>query len=254
MQPGEFTLVQLSDTHLYADEQGELLGVNTQESLRQVLAMLRRRGLDRHELMVTGDLVHDESAAGYRRLGQVLGEHAAQACFVPGNHDAPALMRDLLPGRVVTDHQVFSYGNWRVLVFSSHQPGEVAGRLGSEALDWLAAQLAADDFDHALIFLHHPPVAVGSRWLDQLALLDGAELLAVAAASGRVRGIAFGHVHQEYEHRHQGISLLGVPSTCTQFLPGATEFATEASAPGCRVLHCFADGRLQTRVLRTGEQ
>lgn len=251
MEAGGFCLVQLSDTHLYADAGGRLLGVNTRDSLAQVLALLDTEGLGGHDLVVSGDLVHDESAEGYRRLGQMLNGDRRQLYFLPGNHDDPALMQDLLPGQVVIDRQGFGYGNWRVLVFSSHQPGEVAGRLGAAALDWLRRELADETAEHVLIFLHHPPVAVGCAWLDELALLDGEALLAVAGASGRVRAIAFGHVHQEYASCHQGMHLLGVPSTCAQFRPGAREFATIDSPPGCRLLSCYPDGRLQTRVMRT---
>lgn len=248
MNTGGIELVQLSDTHLYSAEAGALLGVNTRASLAGVLSLLAREGLDGHELVVTGDLVHDETAAGYRCLRDMLAGY--RASFIPGNHDDPQLIQQLLPGAVIGS-QVLDRGHWRLLLLNSACPGEVWGRLGDGLLDWLRRQLSDPGPAHALICLHHPPVAVGCAWLDALGLKDGEALLELARASGRVRGIVFGHIHQSYDQDHHGVRLLGVPSTCAQFLPGAADFATDpAAAPGCRWIRCRDDGQLETRVLR----
>ena len=50
-----------------------------------------------------------------------------------------------------------------------------------------------------MLHLHHPPVALGSRWLDSVGMDNGDEALRRFAASGKVRLAIFGHVHQDFE-------------------------------------------------------
>jgi Icc protein len=92
---------------------------------------------------------------------------------------------------------------------------------------------------------------VGSRWLDSVGLQNGDDLFAVTDRYPSVRAVVFGHVHQQFEGERNGVQVLGVPSTCAQFLPGAEQFAVDPAPAGCRALELRADGTLGTQVLRT---
>ena len=68
-------VLQVTDMHLYDDPQGTLLGVNTQDSFKQVLWDAINNKQRKPDLIVlTGDLVHDNSEAAYRRLGGILSD------------------------------------------------------------------------------------------------------------------------------------------------------------------------------------
>ena len=54
-------IVQLSDCHLFADESGKLLGLNTQFSLDKVLELVRREQPNPDLILATGDLSQDAS-------------------------------------------------------------------------------------------------------------------------------------------------------------------------------------------------
>ena len=43
---------------------------------------------------------------------------------------------------------------------------------------------------------------------------------------------------------------MSTPSTCMQFKPGSKDFALDDLAPGYRRIELFADGRIDTEVLR----
>ena len=58
-------IVQFTDTHLYADGEGRLLGQNTRQTLELVLELAHENHRPFDLILLTGDLVHDESPEGY---------------------------------------------------------------------------------------------------------------------------------------------------------------------------------------------
>ena len=41
--------------------------------------------------------------------------------------------------------------------------------------------------------------------------------------------------------------------TCFQFVPGSTEFSVNDTAPGYRLIELYADGRVESGVIRLAE-
>jgi len=89
---------------------------------------------------------------------------------------------------------------------------------------------------------------LNSRWLDELALYNAAELLSVVDRSPQVRGVLAGHVHQASDLSRNGVRYLTTPSTCFQFLPAVNSFSVDTRPPGLRWLDLLADGRIETEV------
>jgi Icc protein len=75
-------------------------------------------------------------------------------------------------------------------------------------------------------------------------------LFAVVERFAQVRGLLWGHIHQEFDQQRKGVRLLASPSTCVQFKPGSEEFQVDSTAPGYRWLRLHANGRLETGVSR----
>ena len=96
--------------------------------------------------------------------------------------------------------------------------------------------------EHAMVCLHHPPVTMGSRWLDTVGLDNGDELLQRLSESERVRLTIFGHVHQDYDANHHGIRIIATPSTCRQFTPRSDDFAVDDNPPAYRRFELWPDG------------
>ena len=91
---------------------------------------------------------------------------------------------------------------------------------------------------------------MGSAWLDQQMLSDAEAFFEVLGRFPLVRGVLWGHVHQELDRRCGDLRLLCTPSTCIQFMPGQSDFAVDTCAPGYRWLELSGDGSLATGVSR----
>lgn len=199
-------------------------------------------------VLVTGDIAQDESRGAYGRFRELLSRCAAPVWCLPGNHDDPALMDELLNVPPFRCCGTVAAGGWRVHLLSTWIAGEAGGRLGAETLVRLEEDLTANGGAPALICLHHQPVPVGSRWLDGLGLEDADALLALADRHTQVRGMVWGHVHQDLERQRGHYRLLATPSTCRQFKPLQDRFDVDDRPPAWRWLELRGDGTLATRL------
>ncbi|MBF0195027.1 MAG: phosphodiesterase, partial [Magnetococcales bacterium] len=68
-----------------------------------------------------------------------------------------------------------------------------------------------------------------------------------------VKGIVFGHIHQEFFSIRKTISLFGSPSTGLQFTPGTKEVAISNESPAYRILNLHSDGKIETEVVRVSQ-
>jgi Icc protein len=158
----------------------------------------------------------------------------------------------LVDGLVDMPRQILT-GDWQILLLDTTVTGSNAGHLADSELTELDAALAAAPARPALICLHHNPIPVGSTWLDTMAIDNGAALLAIIDRHPQVRGVLWGHVHQQFDADRNGVRLLASPSTCVQFLPGSHDFALDDAAPGYRVLTLHPDGRIDSHVERLAD-
>lgn len=243
-------ILHFTDTHLFADPEHVSYGVKPDATLQAVLTAARRREGTCHAALVTGDLVHDEPGAYPRLRGHLAGLGMPVYCL-PGNHDDPAAMREVFIDPPVTWPRCAVHGRWVLVFLDSSVPGEVRGHLSEPELKALDKVLARHARHHALVCLHHPPRPCGMTWLDRGLILDNPEaLFAVLDAHANVRAVLWGHVHQEYDERRNGVRLLATPSTMVQFLPDAREFALDEARPGYRWLTLSEEGTVDTGVVR----
>lgn len=244
-------LVQITDTHLFADPAARYRGWCTDAALDRILARLGEDSLPVDAFLLSGDLAEDESPAAYTRLQAMLSAWDCPCYALPGNHDDPAVMRRYLtsaPGWQLLGEA--RLGQWQLLLLDSRLAGSTGGQL-SEAELHRARRVLDAGCDPCLIAVHHHPVAIGSAWMDGIGLANGAELIELATRYPQVRAIAFGHVHQRIDMRRRGLRLLACPSTWRQFMPGATRPCEDPHrGPGYRRLWLHPDGRLQTRIYR----
>jgi Icc protein len=239
-------ILHITDLHLRAGAEDGLKGVVTLQTLRAVLADARLRG-PFDVIAATGDIVHDEPAA-YRHFVRELAGETPVYC-IPGNHDEAERLAVGLGGAPFHVGGHARLGHWLAIFLDSTVPGAVGGALAPAELDRLDATLGTYPNAPTVVFLHHPPVALGSRWLDAIGLADADRLFEVLDRHEQVRAVAFGHAHQSFEGRRGRLQLLGTPATCVQFLPGADDFTLDERPPGYRVIDLRDDGTLASTVV-----
>lgn len=241
-------ILQITDTHLFADRRALLHGLNTHNSLQSILRQAVTK--PRPDLvLVTGDLVHDGSAKGYRTLFRLLRPLQVPIGVIAGNHDNLETLRTVLP-KAVRLGGVHLLGTWRIVLLNSQVPGEAGGHLDNAELYFLEAALTAAAGHHVLVALHHNPVPVGCAWLDRIALDNPRAFFALLDRYSNVHAVLCGHVHQEFDACKDKWRILATPSTCIQFRPQSPDLALDDKPPGLRWLTLYPDGSIETRIER----
>lgn len=244
-------LVQITDTHLGREPGDTLLELDTDFSLRCVIDLVKQEHPELDAVLATGDISDNGSVDAYQRAAGYFGEIPAETFWLPGNHDRADTMSQVLGGPqglvkgLVSEH-------WQIVLLNSQVPGEVGGQLGAEELDWLKASLdqAALDGLYTLVCLHHQPRPMGSEWIDLQMVEDAEAFWQLLALYPEVRGVLWGHVHQQLDTEYQGMRLMATPSSCVQFAPSQPGFQVDDLPPGYRWLNLHADGSIETGVGR----
>ncbi|MDG1582167.1 3',5'-cyclic-AMP phosphodiesterase [Pseudomonas sp. GOM6] len=242
-------LVQLSDSHLFAEDDGKLLGMNTRDSLEKVIEKVQAEQPDIDLILATGDLSQDGSLASYQRFHHLTTDLGNAARWLPGNHDEVPIMRSACANSDLLQ-SVVDLGHWRIILLDSSIPGAVPGYLADDQLELLELALSEAPQRHHLICFHHHPVSIGCAWMEPIGLRNADALFAVLDRHPQVKALLWGHIHQEFDQQRNGVRLLASPSTCVQFAPGSEEFQVDTTAPGYRWLRLHADGQLETGVSR----
>jgi Icc protein len=200
-------------------------------------------------MAMTGDIIQDDSAAAYEQF-RALAEPMNLPIFcVPGNHDVRELMRRALSDTPFKYCDTLEFGDWLIVGIDSCVSGSAGGQVSDEEIERLENAIADSAASHVLVCLHHPPVQLGSQWLDTVGLANGAEFLERLSGMGKVKAVIFGHAHQAFDGEHDSIQVMGTPSTCRQFTVASDEFALDDNPPAYRRISLHPDGTVGSELI-----
>ncbi|MGY8795346.1 MAG: phosphodiesterase, partial [Woeseiales bacterium] len=150
---------------------------------------------------------------------------------VPGNHDVRPMMETALNVAPFSYCDTIDAGDWLLIGIDSCIDDDAGGFIRDSEMQRLADILHQTSASHVAVCLHHPPLPMQSKWLDE------------------VRLTLFGHVHQTFSAMYEGTQIIGTPSTCRQFMPGSDEFALDDKPPAYRRIELSADGTVSTELV-----
>jgi Icc protein len=242
-------------------------------------ALHKYPNLDR--LLVTGDI---EAFATLRRELEERGV-LNRTLVLAGNHDDSANLCTVFPDAchqeqelIIPKHQTFFADSlkrpdggkvaWRLLGLDSSHGKVYEAQLRRVETEFNDTRLAGMP---TLLFVHHPPVKVGSYWDDRSGTLRNTNELAAALQTDngslrRLRAIFCGHVHWEGKaelgRRWEGDEIAPVPvhstpATSKQYGPSVWDFSRSEwlwryqyrdYSTGYRVIELGVDGTMITHI------
>lgn len=245
-------ILQITDPHLFADENGQLLGVKTVHSFQAVLNAIAQSPFEYDFVLATGDLVQDHNRQAYHCFAQQVKPLQKPVFWVEGNHDIQPDMGELLAedSQILPHKQILAGEKWQLILLDSHLPNVPRGELSQAQLYFLQQALAAYPDRFALIVLHHNVLPTNCAWLDQHSLANAEQLADLLKAFPQVKALLHGHIHQEVDSLWHGYRVLATPSTCIQFKPNCDTFTLDQRSQGWRELILHSDGSIETEVKR----
>lgn len=249
-------ILQISDLHLLADPRGRVRGVSTWETFERVLHLVREQYADCSRIVITGDLAQDELRETYVRLAERLGDLRERCLVLPGNHDDRGSLGEVFGRNAPTNDGQVTFdvpcGDWRLIGLDTHDVGETGGCLTDAQLRWFDSALAEEAERPTIVFLHHHPVPIASRWLDKIGLTRPESFMEIIERAPQAKVVAIGHIHQEFVAQVSATLVASAPSTAFQFRPRTHNMQLDSLAPGFRVYELNGQV-LNTYVVRLSE-
>lgn len=233
----KLVIAQISDTHINATD-SSYYGINVRQQLRQVLNALARKPIDL--LVISGDLAaeHGEIAA-YQWIKQALARLPFPYLIMAGNHDLVTNLAQVfdIPPNDITDNMLYfsrRIKGWRLLFLDSSSYW-----LPQQQITWLRQQLTRIINEPVLLFIHHPPLLCGCRFLDErYSLKNMNEVWPVLTQLPAIQAIFCGHYHTERSITRDGQQVYLTPSTMLQINPDTSDFQVAHTVPGWRIITC----------------
>lgn len=245
-------ILHITDTHLFSDEEGCLLGINSNKSFLSVIAEIKKSKKKFDLIVATGDFVQDGSQKAYARFAEQIIKFNTPCVWLAGNHDNYTFMQDVFAHYQLADNKIVLFGDkWLIVLLNSQVVGHAHGFLPESELTFLQHALLQHADRHALVFLHHHPIQSGCHWLDQHTLKNSEALEKIIQRHTQIKAVGWGHIHQQQDHRWHHCLAFSTPSTCFQFKPACYDFQlSNDDAPGWREITLHLDGSLTTEVYR----
>ena len=231
---GDFTFVQLSDSHIgFSGPANPDVKVTLQRAVDKINALPQPPAFALH----TGDLTHLSKPGEFDDVAEILkGMKVGKTFYVPGEHDVYD------KGKLYRER----YGKgtrgagWYSLNFKgTHFVGLVnvagiehgdLGVLGADQLDWLKKDLAGLTASTPIVLFAHIPLwSVYEKW--GWATSDSAQALALVKRFGSVT-VLNGHIHQVLKKVEGKVTFhAGASTAFPQPAPGKAESAGPMKVP-----------------------
>ena len=207
-------LIILSDLHITPDRE-TILNIDPLQRMAAALVHIRQHHPDAQRLIITGDLSHYGDRVAYDQLREQLKDFSMPISFLLGNHDRRDAFVAAFPDVQKDAHgfvqSIADHGRSRLICLDTlngppYDHNAIHhGALCRNRLAWLDAALDLPSERHAIIFMHHPPHAVGFRGMDRIRLRDEIAFFDVVRRRGNVRHIVAGHIHRTISGSVHGI-------------------------------------------------
>jgi 3',5'-cyclic AMP phosphodiesterase CpdA len=232
----DFYFVQLSDSHWGFE--GPAVNPDSHGTLPKAIAAVNALPKAPDFIVFTGDLTHttDDPAVRRERLSQfqsMIEQLKVRPLYLmPGEHDASLDAGAAYKERFGDTHYTFDHKGVHFIVLDN--VSDPAGRVGSEQIAWLAADLERQSPDaRIVVFTHRPLFDLAPQW--DWATRDGAQVIDLLMKHQNVT-VFYGHIHQEHHAmtghigHHAAHSLMfALPAPHSQ--PKRTPIAWDPAAP-----------------------
>ncbi|MFC0180667.1 3',5'-cyclic-AMP phosphodiesterase [Thorsellia kenyensis] len=247
----KINILQITDTHLFADKEEKLLGIPTFKTFHAVINKILALGKKYHLIVCSGDISQDQTELSYTHFMQEIEKLETPLVWIPGNHDEQSLMQKLLTNKTIFQSKtIVVNNNWQLVLLDSQFKGYPKGMLNDKQLDFLDNTLHESKDKNTLIFIHHNPKECGSAWLDEHKLQNSDALAKILEKHEGIKAVICGHIHQEINSSWLSWPFYSTPSTSIQFLPQSDQFSLDVNYPGFREFELNLNGSFSTKVTR----
>lgn len=237
----QLNIFQITDTHLFRDDNTLMYDVNTHKNFHAVLEKIRNyRDIKPHFFILTGDLSQDESEESYIKIMDAMKSFHLPVYWIPGNHDDPEKMEYVFhQSSLFSKLRRLELKNWDLIFLNTKMNGTDKGFLSQQELCALEEELKKSvGHKQIAIIMHHHPVKVNTPLIDKYILTNSNDFWSIIHKHSHIKLIICGHVHGNYRLKYHHINIECSPATCLQWKIGASKLEIEKNI-GFKIYRLF---------------
>lgn len=228
------SFVHISDTHIGPTAVYNRFGHVSYPCAERLVEIINNLPVTPDFVIHTGDVVTDPDPDSYRLAADLLAQINVPTYYVVGNHDTAVDIRNYMSmgtHQSLSDNPdlltyAFDVNGVRFLTIDARAGDEIdpSGMLSDEQLAIVEREVTTGD-SPLVVFMHYPALPINAPWMDRKMLILNGEKLhqALLPARDRLRGVFYGHIHQNMQVVRDGISYNSVASAFSQFTAWATD-------------------------------
>lgn len=221
-------IVQITDTHLFANDADEMYGVKCNHAFNAVMSRFMEEDLAGTDMIfLTGDVSQDKSVESYEKVVTRLSRFNIPVYWIAGNHDHSEHIESVFSkNNHFHRDRTLTLPYWHMIFLDTNIDQSDSGYLAEKELLALEHEIMAAPFDKKLaIVMHHHPSPVNTPLIDNYILKNADDFWEIVKES-KVELIICGHVHGDYSFQVGNTMIESSPATCIQWLKGTTDLKT----------------------------
>ena len=212
---------QISDTHFMNKGEKIYDQIETYSQFTKVIEYCKNLNPNPDFYIMSGDLIHDNHEY-YQNYVELCNQLNKPYYLMMGNHDIRKNLKEHIINIQLIDKSGFinfTIDNFslKIICLDTVIEGGIEGELTSATLNWLEQELEKDSAKSTIIFMHHPPIKIGSILFDDIKCKNGNDFLSLIKGYSNILKIVFGHVHCIYNNSIENLDLISCPSSSFQF-------------------------------------
>lgn len=212
---------QISDSHFMSKGKKIFDQIETYSQFVKVIDYCKILDPNPDFYIMSGDLIHDNPKY-YHNYFELCNQLNKPYFLMMGNHDIRTNLKENIINKKLIDKNgylnfVINNFSLRIICLDTVIEGSTEGELTAASLDWLEEELKKDSNINTIIFMHHPPIEIGSILFDDIICKNGNEFLNLVKKYSNISKIIFGHVHCTYNCELKNLNLISCPSSSFQF-------------------------------------
>ena len=168
---------QISDSH-FMNKGEKIFGqIDTYSQFVKVIEYCKNLNPNPDFFIISGDLIHDNPDY-YHNYIELCNQLNKPYYLMMGNHDLRKNLKEYIVNKKLIDSNGFiifsiNHNSLKIICLDTAIEGNVEGELTKTSLNWLEEELKKNLDKNIIIFMHHPPIKIGSVLFDDIICKNG---------------------------------------------------------------------------------
>ena len=170
--------------------------------------------------IISGDLIHDNQIF-YTDFFDLCKDLKKPVYPMMGNHDKRNELKKYVKSDLIDQYGNLNYTisdySLEIICLDTAIDNKIEGTIPKTSMLWIEEKLIKNSNKPVIIFMHHPPISIGSVLFDHIKCNNGNEFIQLISKYKNVKEVIFGHVHCFFDKIIDGIKFSSCPSASFQY-------------------------------------